>query len=73
MNEDCLFFSINRCSILKNVICDERCKFKKTHEEFIEGREKAERMLKNKGLRPAEKKVGKIIIMTTKEIYEDEN
>ena len=73
MNKDCIFFRSNRCAILKNIVCDKKCKFKKTHDEFIEEQEKANIMLKNKHLAPMTKKVGNNIIMTTKEIYEDED
>lgn len=73
MNKDCIFFRSDRCSILKNAKCDESCKFKKTNEEFIKSREKAKRILKNKSLIGMTKKVGNDTIVTTKEIYEDEN
>lgn len=71
MNNDCLFFKSGRCSILKITKCDESCKFKKTIDEFIEGQEKAARMLKNKGLRLCEKKVGNETIITARRIDDE--
>lgn len=68
MNEDCLFFKYNRCAILKVKKCNNQCSFKCTPEEFIANREKAEKMLKSKGLKAVTKKVGNDTIMTTRRI-----
>lgn len=71
MNKNCMFFKSDRCSILKFTKCNEFCKFKKTPEEFIEAQEKAARMLKSKGLRSCEKKVGNETIITTRRIDDE--
>lgn len=71
MNEDCLFFKYSRCAILKVQKCDGPCSFKCTPEEFLARREKAEKMLKDKGLKAVTKKVGNDTIMTTRRIDDE--
>lgn len=48
----CRFYNeeFSRCTILSNVECSEKCKFRKTDVEFYEGIKHAEEILKAKGL-----------------------
>ena len=71
MNNDCLFFKYDRCAILKVKKCNGSCVFKCTAEEFLERQEKAEKILKDKGLKAVTKKVGNETIMTTRRIDDE--
>lgn len=48
----CRFYNKDfcRCSVLSDTKCSEKCKFRKTDEEFYEGIKHSEEILKSKGL-----------------------
>ena len=66
---ECTFFRCGRCSLLKDTMCSEKCKFKKTEKEFAEGQAEAEEMLRAKGLEPVMVRTPDGLIMTTRKIW----
>ena len=65
MNNCMFYFSEGYCKILKTQKCD-RCKFRKTEQQFIEGQKHADDLLAAKGLKKRVVSNGEQSYMTVK-------
>lgn len=65
MNE-CRYFMLGRCTILVDTVCSNSCSFRKTDDEWLQGKAEADAILSAKGLERCEKidKNGQRIIST---------
>ena len=66
-NNSCRFNAGKKCIALSICSCPKNCKFAKTNDEFYSSLTQAQRILREKGLRPALKKTAKGLVMSTEE------
>lgn len=64
----CFFCRFGHCQILKNTACSNKCKFKKTEDQYFEDQCRAEEMLKARGLKRAIVQTPEGPIITVKSI-----
>jgi hypothetical protein len=66
---ECFFLNdLQKCRILVNTTCSEKCKFRCTADEFLQNQRRASEILKRKGLEATTKRVGNKTIVTTRGI-----
>lgn len=69
---ECVFASLGHCKILKDTKCSEKCKFRKTEEQYFKDQDRAYEILKARGLIRAIIQTEKGEIVTTKEFDYDQ-
>lgn len=69
---DCAFLFNSKCCILKNTLCSNKCKFRKTESEFKKAQLEAKTKLTEKGLETVMLRINDIPIISTRRIKEDD-